>query len=142
MKIIFCLSLHLLLVFGLPAQEAFYSFEHALHDAKVQEKPILMVFAGSDWCKPCIKLKKEILESDEFSSYRENLILLYLDFPFSKKKSLSKVEREHNDALASIYNKEGTFPKVLLVDHNKNILNVIEYTQRSNPESFIQDLAQ
>jgi thiol-disulfide isomerase/thioredoxin len=31
------------------------SFEEALLISKEEDKPIVLVFAGSDWCAPCIK---------------------------------------------------------------------------------------
>ena len=40
--------------------------------AKDQNVSILMVFAGSDWCKPCMQFKKEILSNDSFQAYAKN----------------------------------------------------------------------
>ena len=55
--------------------------------ANNENKNIVMVFAGSDWCAPCIKLEKYILESDDFKNYaKEHWVLLKLDFPKKEKK--------------------------------------------------------
>jgi thiol-disulfide isomerase/thioredoxin len=32
----------------------------------LKSKPIVLVFSGSDWCAPCIKLDKSIWQSTEF----------------------------------------------------------------------------
>ena len=46
-------------------------FEEAKQIALEQDKKILMVFAGSDWCAPCIKLKKKILVTEEFQEFEK-----------------------------------------------------------------------
>ena len=54
--------------------------------AQEQNKKIILVFQGSDWCGPCIKLEKEIWSSEEFKTYaKDHFILLKADFP--KKKA-------------------------------------------------------
>ena len=39
------------------------SYENSIKSAKIQNKKIILVFQGSDWCGPCIKLSKEIWSS-------------------------------------------------------------------------------
>ena len=61
-------------------------FSEAQQIAKQNHKLILLNFSGSDWCGPCIKLKKDVFESAEFQSFAEsNLVLLRADFPRLKK---------------------------------------------------------
>jgi thiol-disulfide isomerase/thioredoxin len=75
-----------------------------------------MVFQGSDWCAPCMKLDKEIWTSEEFvNDSDENLIMLKVDFPKKRKNKLSQVQQEHNNVLAEKYNTVGYFPFVVLV---------------------------
>lgn len=101
-------------------------------------KPILMVFSGSDWCKPCILLKKDILHSPEFTAFsEERLVVLNLDFPFRKKNALAPDQKAHNEALAAKYNPDGAFPKVLLVNNNGEVLRSIPYKLNSDPETFL-----
>ena len=37
------------------------SYDRSLIKAKNENKKIILVFQGSDWCGPCIKLSQEIL---------------------------------------------------------------------------------
>ena len=37
--------------------------------SKAGNKPIILVFQGSDWCAPCIKLDRKIWSSEEFQNY-------------------------------------------------------------------------
>ena len=42
------------------------NFEEAKTQAMNENKNILLVFSGSDWCAPCIKLDKTVWQSEEF----------------------------------------------------------------------------
>lgn len=67
------------------------NFNEAQQQAKQTHKMILVNFSGSDWCGPCIRLRKEILETTEFDSYaQDHLVLVRADFPRQKKNQLSK----------------------------------------------------
>ncbi|MFQ5674330.1 MAG: thioredoxin family protein, partial [bacterium] len=115
-------------------------FEDSLRQAKEQDKIILIVFSGSDWCKPCIKLSKEVFATDAFKTYaRENLILLQVDFPRYKKNRLSAQQTRHNETLAERYNKNGEFPLVVLVNSAKKLLAVTGY-RRGGPDKYIEHL--
>ena len=106
--------------------------------AKSNDKFILMIFAGSDWCRPCIQFKKEILENEVFRNYaKEHLAVLYLDFPARKKNRLSEEQTKHNESLAEKYNPIGYFPKILLMDKDEKILGEIIFKHQS-PDDFIQ----
>jgi len=83
--------------------------------------PTLLIFSGSDWCKPCIQLKKEVLDTPTFQKYAEaNLILKEVDFPYKKANRLPKEKRDSNDALAAKYNPQGIFPSLILIDETGN----------------------
>lgn len=116
------------------------NFEEAKRVAAEQDKTILMVFAGSDWCAPCIKLKKKILVTQEFQEFEnENLIVLYLDFPKRKKNRLSKELMSQNEALAEQYNRSGAFPSVLLVGNDGAIIKTLKYKGQA-PNEFINEI--
>lgn len=118
------------------------NFEEAQKQAKKEEKKILMVFSGSDWCKPCIELKNEILESAEFISFQEDrFIRLVLDFPYNKKNQLSKRQVEHNEILAERYNEKGHFPLILLLDDVGDVLAQIDYHKGLSTDAFIDELS-
>lgn len=104
----------------------------AKENASKNKQHILMVFGGSDWCAPCIKFKKKVLQSDAFNAYaKDNLQILYLDFPSRKKNRLSKEQTAHNEALAEVYNQEGAFPKIVLAKADGTVIRVIKYNGQS-----------
>src|ERR1700753_3632298 len=94
-------------------------FSVAKKEASQEHKLIMINFSGSDWCGPCIRLRKEILESQAFETYAaDHLVLVRADFPRQKKNQLSKEQVKLNETLADKYNAEGKFPFTLLVDEN------------------------
>ncbi len=105
------------------------NFELAVKKSSAEQKLIFMSFSGSDWCKPCIKLTKEVLDSDDFLNFaKENFILLRIDFPQHQSK-ISKEQVKHNEKLADQYNKEGVFPLILILDSKKNVIAKTGYRQ-------------
>ena len=112
-------------------------FEVAKQLASTSNKPIVLVFQGSDWCGPCIKLENEIWSTDEFTSYaNENFIMLKADFPRKRKNALDPKQQEHNNKLAEIYNRNGYFPFVVVLDKNGKVLNSSGY-KKVSPEGYI-----
>ncbi|MFT7592393.1 MAG: thioredoxin-related protein [bacterium] len=118
------------------------NFETNIDSAKTEaaknNKTILMVFAGSDWCSPCIKFKNDILLSDAFVQYaKDKLVVLYLDFPAQKKNKLSAELTTQNELLAEKYNRNGVFPKILVFRADETQLGEVSYSTQS-PEKFIE----
>lgn len=99
------------------------NFETAKMEAKQNHKCILLNFSGSDWCGPCMRLKKEIFGSEVFKKMAdENLVLVNADFPRNKKNQLSKEQQKMNDALADRYNANGSFPLTVLLNTDGQVI--------------------
>ncbi|MCI2228959.1 thioredoxin family protein [Polaribacter sp. MSW13] len=103
-------------------------------------KPIILVFQGSDWCAPCIKLDREIWSTKTFKKYaKENYVLLKADFPRKKKNALSEEQTKSNALLAEKYNKQGFFPFVVVLNSNGKVLGESSY-KKTTPENYIKEL--
>lgn len=117
------------------------NFNDAKTEAAKEHKLILINFSGSDWCGPCIRLRKEILESSTFEDYAAgHLVLVRADFPRQKKNQLSKEQTKLNEALADKYNAEGKFPFTLLVDENGKVLKTWDGFPDETPDQFVADI--
>ena len=117
------------------------NYDEAISMAKEEGKRVLMVFSGSDWCKPCIQLRKEILESAEFQTFqRDQLVVLELDFPYRKKNSLSREQVAHNEKLAEKFNPKGAFPLVLLFDTSQESFKPISYKKGMSSNEFLDKI--
>ena len=114
------------------------SYDRSLIKAKNENKKIILVFQGSDWCGPCIKLSQEIWSSDYFINYsNKKFVMLQADFPRKKKNFLSDEQQKSNNLLAEKYNPNGYFPFVVIIDKNENLLGEMGY-KKTTPENFIK----
>ncbi|MDP5026865.1 MAG: thioredoxin family protein, partial [Flavobacterium sp.] len=101
------------------AQDWKNNFEEAKKLANEEDKNIIIVFSGSDWCAPCIKLDKNIWQSEVFKNEAtKEWIIVKADFPRKKGNMLSNEQMEQNRNLAEKYNLEGSFPLVVVLDKN------------------------
>lgn len=117
-------------------------FKEAANEAVKSHKYILVNFSGSDWCGPCIRERKEILENDVFEKYAsDHLILVRADFPRQKKNQLNKDQIKRNEALADKYNPEGKFPYTLLIDENGKVIKDWDGFPNESPENFVNQIA-
>lgn len=104
----------------------------------VDRKPKMLVFSGSDWCLPCIRFEKEVLEDTTFLSFStRNIQMEILDFP--QHKRLSKEQVAYNEKMAEKYNPQGYFPYVLLVDNMGKKLTEIR-TVKVTPQQVIAQI--
>lgn len=103
--------------------------------AQKENKNIVLVFSGSDWCAPCIKLDKNIWATDTFKQEAaSNWILLKADFPKKKANALPEEQQKQNAALSDKYNREGNFPLVVVIDGNGKTLGKTGYKNISPAE--------
>jgi thioredoxin-related protein len=139
-KIIVALLVMVVCVSTTMAQEWQTDINVAKEIASKESKPIILVFQGSDWCAPCIKLDREIWSTDTFKKYaKENYVMLKADFPRRKKNTLSEKQTKSNALLAEKYNKQGFFPFVVVLDSNGKVLGESSY-KKTTPENYIQEL--
>jgi len=91
-------------------------YAKALEKAKAENKRVLLNFTGSDWCGPCIELKKRVFSNAEFVAYAaKNLVLVEIDYPQRKEQS-AELKRQ-NDKLGHEYGiDEKGFPTIVLLD--------------------------
>jgi thioredoxin-related protein len=116
-------------------------FEEAKKNARETHKPVLLYFSGSDWCGVCIRMKKEIYESDAFKSYASsNLILMVADFPRQKKNRLSDEVNKQNESLADQYNPNGVFPSTILLSPDLKVIRKWEGKPDMSAEAFVEEL--
>ncbi len=119
------------------AQEWQTDIEKAKELASAKDCNIVLVFQGTDWCAPCIKLENEIWKSNEFKEYaKEYFVLLKAEFPRKKKNKLSKEQQTKNNSLAEKYNTQGYFPFVVVLDKKGSVLGTTGY-KKVTPKEYI-----
>lgn len=138
--IISIICIVLISISAVTAQDWQTDFEKAKAIALKESKPIILVFQGSDWCAPCIKLDHEIWSTDTFKSYaKDHFVMLQADFPRKKKNNLSEAQKASNAKLAELYNKSGNFPFVVVLDAKGKVLGETGY-KKTTPEQYIKEL--
>lgn len=90
------------------------SWDAAVAEAKRSNKPILINFTGSDWCGWCIRLKKEVFDTDTFRSWAsKKVVLLEVDFPRGKPQSADV--KAKNQKLAQQFGVRG-YPSIMFAN--------------------------
>lgn len=107
----------------------------ALEVAKAENKSVLVEFTGSDWCPPCIAMRKNVFSKKEFvKAASKNFILVEIDFPNADKELKKK-----NEPLATKYKIEG-FPTVILLTSDGKEFNRFYASEFPKTEDFLKHL--
>jgi thioredoxin-related protein len=130
-----------MLFFSLLPSSWLTDFNAGKKEATASKKVILLNFSGSDWCGPCIRLKKEIFGSAVFEKYAsEKLVLVNADFPRYSKNALTKQQVHQNETLAEEYNPQGRFPYTVLLNPNGKVLKQWDGLPDESAEKFIDEI--
>ena len=135
------IALFSILAAFLPGHSWHYNLQEAETIAKKEHLHILLNFSGSDWCGPCIMLRKEILDQPAFLQMADSsLVLVNADFPRKKKNQPSADQQRLNDQMADRYNAKGQFPLTLLLDAGGKVLKQWEGNPGVKPEVFSEQI--
>jgi thioredoxin-related protein len=112
-------------------------YDKAVADAKASNKYVLLDFNGSDWCGPCIEMKKVVFSKPAFLNYAsKSLILVDVDYP--QRKQLPDAVTKQNERLAKQYDIERSgYPTVVLLDPNGKVLARLEGYMGESPADMI-----
>lgn len=109
--------------------------EKAFAQAKKEKKAVLVEFTGSDWCPPCIAMRKNVFSKKEFvDAASKKYILVELDFPKGDKAIAEK-----NNPYAEKYKIEG-FPTVILFDSEGKEFTRFFASQYPDTNAFLKHL--
>ncbi len=109
--------------------------EKAFEEAKRENKNLLVEFTGSDWCPPCIAMRKNVFTKKEFiERASKSFILVELDFPNSDPE-LKKKNQQH----LGKYRVDG-FPTVILFDSAGKEFSRFVASKYPKTEDFLRRL--
>jgi thioredoxin-related protein len=113
-------------------------YKLALAMAKETKRPILADFTGSDWCGWCIKLKREVFDTEAFKDWAsKHAILLEIDFPRSKEQDAAL--KTQNSDLAKKFQVKG-FPTVVVMNDKGAKIGELGY-EAGGPSVWIPSAA-
>lgn len=122
----------IILVFSLSlssyAQEWSTNFEAAKKTAVEKNRKIILVFQGTDWCAPCMKLEREVWSQEVFKAHAaKNYVMVQADFPRRKQNKLPEELAAQNGKLFETYNKQGYFPHVVVFNPQGKVVGQTGY---------------
>jgi thiol:disulfide interchange protein len=121
--------------FATPLEGWTTDLDKALEKAKAENKSVLVEFTGSDWCPPCMMMRKNVFSKKEFvDAASKKFILVELDFP----KGEPEVKKK-NEPIAEKYKIEG-FPTVILLSPDGKEFNRFFASEFPKTEQFIKHL--
>lgn len=86
----------------------------SVETAKSEKKDLLLLFTGSDWCPPCMKLEKEILsQEDFFENANDKFVLVKFDFPQTVEQE--QALKDQNNEWQKRFGVT-SYPTIVLVD--------------------------
>ena len=115
-------------------------YDAALKYAKEKGLPVLMNFTGSDWCGWCKLMDKTVFSKPEWKEYaKNNLVLIYIDFPRKNPDLVPEKYRKRNNDLSQKYEVQG-FPTYVLLDSKGIKLGQLGAGKGKTPKNFIADI--
>lgn len=109
--------------------------DKAFKKAKAENKSVLVEFTGSDFCPPCIEMRKNVFSKKEFvTAASKKFILVELDFPNGDKALAEK-----NQPYFEKYKIEG-FPTVILFDSSGKEFTRFFANEFPTTKDFLQHL--
>ncbi|OXA94137.1 hypothetical protein B0A75_19925 [Flavobacterium oncorhynchi] len=124
------------------AQEnkTYSNLKEGLNVALSENKKVILIFSGSDWCKSCMKLKENVLDSNSFRAFCSvNMVLVSIDFP-RNKSNINKNEIKYREQIAAEYNPNGIFPYVLILDEKGIVQKTLEGYRGEDAEVYINQI--
>jgi len=111
--------------------------EDAFVQAKKEEKDLLLLFTGSDFCPPCIVMEKKVFSKEEFvSKATKGFVLVFIDFPESDP-ALEKANTKYYEK----YKVDG-FPTVIVMDPSKKEFGRFSAIEYPGVDLFLEKMAE
>ena len=119
----------------LPIEEWTTDLAAARARAAAENKDVLMLFTGSDWCPPCMQLEAEVFSRAPASRLEDDFVPVLFDFPNGKPQPPELVAA--NAAAQEAYGVEG-YPTVLLTTPDGTRYGQVRYGG-GGPAAFLAD---
>lgn len=93
--------------------------------AQKENRCVLLLFTGSDWCPACRKLKKNVLDDQSFLQFAgKELVPVWVDFP-RKARQEPAVRKANEKLLDKFLGEKAAFPTTVLLDPKGKVLGKI-----------------
>ena len=112
-----------------------HSYSKALAEAKKTQRPIVLLFTGEDWCKPCKYLERKVFMKNEFHKWAlENAVLAKVDLNREFKPTVFNVfERKAHGELLEKYRMRA-IPSAIILTPGERPLGVLRFSGQTARE--------
>ncbi|MCQ2378135.1 MAG: thioredoxin family protein [Victivallaceae bacterium] len=102
--------------------------------AQKENRPVLVLFSGTDWCPPCKALRHDLLDAPEFQAMiAQKCVALYIHVPVRADDRFSRTMKEN----FSFVRLEGV-PTIIVTD--PEIGKILEHVRRRSAAGFADAL--
>ncbi len=100
----------------------------ALDRAAAENRRLLVVFTGSDWCVWCQRLHEEVFTSSDFRDWihEQSLLCVVIDFPRQTQQPAA-IEQRNQELLQAYGGFVTAYPTVLILDRSGSVLAKLGY---------------
>jgi len=111
-------------------------YNSAIAQSRSTSKPILILFTGKNWCPPCMKLERNVIEAEPFARFLGNrLVFLRAEFPSNTEKS---IQASPYSPLLERYG-VNSFPTMVVTDSEGRVLFYVNY-QTGGVEAYVKEI--
>ena len=111
--------------------------DDAVKKAESNQRDLLVVYTGSDWCQPCMQLEQNVLGTSTFvSEAAQRFVLLRLDFP--RNVILDEAQKAQNEEWAKRFGVQA-FPTLILLDPEQRPYAITGFRDEPS-EAYLQHL--
>ena len=115
----------------------FTDYHQGLAQARATNKPMFLLFTGSDWCRWCMRLEHKILNRPAFkAAVGDQFVFVKIDNP--RHRPFPRVIEDRNDLIREQFQIEG-YPTVLIVDAEEQVHAELSYVEGGVPK-FLEEL--
>lgn len=117
------------------SHQTLIDYDEAKVLADEQDKPLVILFTGSDWSKSSIAFQREIYPHEVFQNWvKQKVVLLHADLP---RKAIDPKLREQNRALAKKY-EVSAYPAIIFIKpHSDTVIGRLKHDSRG-PASWVE----
>lgn len=109
-----------------PAPEGWLTnYDEALAKAAKENKKVLALVTGSDWCGFCRRLREQIIDKEEFQNFaKDKLVGLYVDMPM--RSDMTPEQKAYNRKLAAKLAGDAGVPVTLLLEPDGTLIDRVD----------------
>ena len=112
-----------------------HAYNKALAEAKKTQRPIVLLFTGEEWCKPCKYLERKVFMKNEFHDWaRENVVLAKINLSREFKPTVFNIfERKKHEELLKKFRMR-TIPAAIIMSPGEQPLGILRFSGQTARE--------